>query len=124
MAKYLLLIAFAGLAVGFAGCSGGDQEDQVPDEVVEAVIEDDSLASETWTQEQEEIDEEVEESWSFFNEPEAMKLEDTYIRQKKDLDKQLESLSEYSRNAETNDPFALSEERVDELSKIEGLQFQ
>ena len=53
----------------------------------------------------------------------AVEIDSSYLRQREHFEEQIESLREYSKNADPDDPYALSEERIEALSQNTDLMF-
>ncbi len=120
MTSRFWFFASLGLLLCQTGC-GRDHRHHAPDAADSTDTVDSVSISESELQE---IEIDTWENEEFFIPPEAEEIDSSYIRQKEHTKQQLENLLEYSRNAESNDPFALSKERIEELSRVPDLQFQ
>ena len=60
----------------------------------------------------------------FFPKPPVVTEADTWINRHDRKERQMESLREFSRNTGTNNPLALTEQEINELSKQEELMFE
>ena len=69
-------------------------------------------------------DDENEDAEPFHPEPDSVIIENSWANIMDRSRAQIESLREYSQKADKDDPFALSKEEIDELSKKEDLQFE